>query len=308
MAQTGHPAEAEAEYLQALTIRRELAGASPTETYARSDLAQSHHTLGVWLRQAGQPTAAAAESRAALAIRQELAGANPTITEFRIGLADSLLEAGCSFVRSGRPREALDDLARAESIWSALADANPSVPDYRNNLADCWIRTAAVLLGIGPVAEARARCERSVATREALVKDHPKALAFRKGLAESLLRRGQACQAERDPAGASADWMRAAAFFESVPHLDGESVLLDAGCHALLSSVAGLPAAAVPSDRRGAEADRAMGLLRQAVAWGLLDPDAYRRETALDPLRDRPDFRLLLIDLDFPAAPFALVR
>ena len=38
---------------------------------------------------------------------------------------------------------------------------------------------------------------------------------------------------------------------------------------------------------------------------GYLSIDAYRGETALDPLRDRPDFRLLMMDLAFPAEPFA---
>jgi hypothetical protein len=51
-----------------------------------------------------------------------------------------------------------------------------------------------------------------------------------------------------------------------------------------------------------------MGLLRRAVALGLLDRDAYRGETALDPLRDRPDFRLLIMDLALPTEPFAPVR
>jgi hypothetical protein len=34
-------------------------------------------------------------------------------------------------------------------------------------------------------------------------------------------------------------------------------------------------------------------------------PDIFRTEDALDPLRDRPDFRLLLMDLAMPAEAFA---
>ncbi len=33
--------------------------------------------------------------------------------------------------------------------------------------------------------------------------------------------------------------------------------------------------------------------------------DAYRTEDALDPLRGRDDFRLLIMDLDMPSDPFA---
>ena len=51
-----------------------------------------------------------------------------------------------------------------------------------------------------------------------------------------------------------------------------------------------------------------MALLHQAVAMGYRSADAYRNEDALDPLRDRPDFRLLMMDLAFPADPFARAR
>ena len=51
-----------------------------------------------------------------------------------------------------------------------------------------------------------------------------------------------------------------------------------------------------------------MALLHEAVAMGYRDPDALRTEDALDPLRDRLDFRLLLMDLCFPAEPFAVPR
>jgi eukaryotic-like serine/threonine-protein kinase len=53
------------------------------------------------------------------------------------------------------------------------------------------------------------------------------------------------------------------------------------------------------------QAEKAMAVLRQAVTLGKRNPYAYRTETALDPLRNRPDFRLLMMDLAFPAEPFA---
>ncbi len=48
-----------------------------------------------------------------------------------------------------------------------------------------------------------------------------------------------------------------------------------------------------------------MALLRRAIAIGFRNPDTFRNEPALEPLRDRDDFRLLLLDLSFPADPFA---
>jgi hypothetical protein len=48
-----------------------------------------------------------------------------------------------------------------------------------------------------------------------------------------------------------------------------------------------------------------MAALRRAVEMGYGNPDGYRTESALDPLRHRPDFRALMMDLEFPAEPFA---
>jgi hypothetical protein len=57
---------------------------------------------------------------------------------------------------------------------------------------------------------------------------------------------------------------------------------------------------------QGAEqAEKSMAVLRQAVSMGYRNSDAYRTESALDPLRNRNDFRLLLMDLAFPTEPFA---
>jgi hypothetical protein len=80
---------------------------------------------------------------------------------------------------------------------------------------------------------------------------------------------------------------------------------LHACCHSSLSWAAGLSGSGAPAGEADAEALKALALLQLAAASGSSDPAAYRNETALDPLRGRPDFRLLLMDLDMPADPFA---
>jgi hypothetical protein len=44
--------------------------------------------------------------------------------------------------------------------------------------------------------------------------------------------------------------------------------------------------------------------LRRAVADGSRDPEQIRRDPVLDPLRPRPDFRELILDVSFPDDPF----
>jgi hypothetical protein len=48
-----------------------------------------------------------------------------------------------------------------------------------------------------------------------------------------------------------------------------------------------------------------MTALRRAAVRGIKSFDYYRTDPNLDPLRDRDDFRALLMDLAFPADPFA---
>ena len=48
-----------------------------------------------------------------------------------------------------------------------------------------------------------------------------------------------------------------------------------------------------------------MADLRRAVDTGYRDAAEFRREPALDPLRGRDDFRLIMMDVAFPEQPFA---
>jgi hypothetical protein len=51
-----------------------------------------------------------------------------------------------------------------------------------------------------------------------------------------------------------------------------------------------------------------MEWLRRAAAMGYRTLHSYRTEDSLDPLRSRDDFKLLMMDVAMPAAPFAAAR
>ena len=78
----------------------------------------------------------------------------------------------------------------------------------------------------------------------------------------------------------------------------------EAGCHAMLSSVAGMTGSGVSADDGQIEAENAMAVLRRLIAGGYHAPE-LRNESCLDPLRTRPDFQRLMMDVVFPAVPFA---
>jgi serine/threonine-protein kinase len=75
--------------------------------------------------------------------------------------------------------------------------------------------------------------------------------------------------------------------------------------HAQLAGIAAVHGSGMTAAAGRAEADRAMQWLHHAVAAGYRNVALMQRDPDLDPLRSRPDFQLLLMDLQFPDDPFA---
>ena len=91
---------------------------------------------------------------------------------------------------------------------------------------------------------------------------------------------------------------------DGLPPRSGVFAMLEACCHAMLSDVAGVAGSEMTPADGAIEAEQAMDILHKAIAAGYRAP-ALRTEAALDPLRTRADFQLLIMDVAFPADPFA---
>ena len=75
-------------------------------------------------------------------------------------------------------------------------------------------------------------------------------------------------------------------------------------CHAALAGLAGRARSGVSAAEGEEEARASIEWLRRAVAMGYRNGSELRVESALDPLRSRDDFRLLMMDLAMPFDPF----
>ena len=120
--------------------------------------------------------------------------------------------------------------------------------------------------------------------------------------------RGLACLDLGDLAGAAADTRSSLAIWDRLPTRSGEHWYETACCHATLAALAGRERSDVPADEAEAEAVQAMALLKKAVRMGFRGIARYRTETALDVLRDREDFRMLMMDVAFPADAYVRGR
>jgi hypothetical protein len=67
----------------------------------------------------------------------------------------------------------------------------------------------------------------------------------------------------------------------------------------------GAATTSISAPEASVEDDAAMALPHKAVVIGYRSLEAYRTADALEPLRDRDDFKLLLLDLAFLADPFS---
>ena len=268
-------------------------------------MADSHNGIAIVQSDCGKPVEAMESYRRALAIYRKLADDNPAVALYRARMANNHTCHGLMLVRIGRLAEAIAEFSLEQAIWTRLVQENPTVPKYRDSLANGLNNTAAALLRLKRPAKARALCERAISLRQALMKDDPENLVYRNGLGESHLRSGEARRDEGDTAGAVSDWRQSDALLEGVGELTPEYAFLHACCRSSLSWAAGPPGSGVPAVDAEANAAKAVALLRHAAAKGFSNLATYRNEPALDPLRSRADFRLLMMDLAFPAEPFA---
>jgi serine/threonine protein kinase/tetratricopeptide (TPR) repeat protein len=300
---TGRQKEAEAEYSAAMKAIQKLVDNYPAVTQFRIDLAKVYESFGNALLITGKE--AEAEFRKAMAFYQKLVDENPGVSDLLLLLGNGHNRLGISLLHVGKPVEALAEFRAASEIWRGLADGQPTIPIYREGVADTLQNLGDATRSLGRLNEARAEYERAIVWKERLIKENPTIPWYRDFLAGTLRRRSLVVLGLGDPAGAAADARRALGLYDMQgPPSVGRSFSM-ACAHAALASLAGRAGSGVSAAEGEIEAARAMEWLSRTVANGYRDAKTLRVEAALDSLRDRPDFRLLMMDLTMPADPFA---
>jgi tetratricopeptide (TPR) repeat protein len=290
--EAGRPAEALKWQAQAIEVRTRLAEANPSVTRYQRDLAQSHLNIGSvqseddGMRSLGR----------AIDILGRLADANPEVTGYRTDLASGLSNLGGLQRRAGRLADAMLSVAHAIEILRALVVANPTVTAYRNNLALALQNLGDAQSDADRPEEAARSLAEAVENFRRLAESNPRAIPYRLGLAESLhalgfveLGSGQTTKAVPHLQDALGIW--------EASELRPEDLLVKAYTLAQLGALAG------PGARGDELADRAMRALGQAVEGGCRESNLTLLRY-LEPLRSRPGFLLLYMDLTFPEDPF----
>jgi tetratricopeptide (TPR) repeat protein len=300
---TGKLSEAEAHYRKTLAIYQKLADDNPAVTAFRIGQRTAHFQIGYLLIAMGRPKEAEAELRAALAIDQKMAGDNPAATELRVYLASDQMKLGILLLQMGKPEAAEAECRTSVAILGKLAEDNPAVTFYPECLAPALNHLGDVARSLGRAAEAKRRYDRTIALMVPRFEAKPTSFSYRHVIVSALRRRGQTLRDLGDPAGAAADLRRAIGLCEGLLPRAEESLFEQACCHAALAGLAGLSGSGVSAAEGEEEAARAMEWLGRAIASGYRNANQLRIESALDPLRNRADFKRLVAELKKNAPP-----
>jgi tetratricopeptide (TPR) repeat protein len=158
---------------------------------------------------------------------------------------------------------------------------------------------------VGQPAEARSNYERAIALFEQPVQQNPAGAWHRYMLAGALRRRGLILRDLGDAAGAATDFRRALALRDGPGPRSVEEVFETACSHAMLAGLAGRAGSGVSEAEGEEETGKSMERLRRAVAMGYGNRIELGLEPALESLRARDEFQLLMMDLAMPDDPFA---
>ncbi len=186
--------------------------------------------------------------------------------------------------------------------FGKVVDDEPKVLFHRQILAMALRGLGNGLLKLGRPAEALDAYGRAVTLTEQLIKENPADKGYPAMRFRSLVDRGRARWALGDPAGAAADVRHGLRLSEGLRLQEGWMTFAIAYAHAALAGLAGQEGTDVSAAQGKAHADQAMALLRKAVDAGYRAIGNFRTEGALDPLREREDFKKLLTELEQKSA------
>jgi tetratricopeptide (TPR) repeat protein len=290
------PADSEKALRRAVTLYEELAAEVPAAPEYRYLLALCQNNLGPLLRVTRRAEQAEEVLRQALATLERLAADFPTVPLYQAELAVCHNNLGL-LLQTTKPHDAEKAYRQARTLFEKLANGFPDVPDHQSHLAGTLHNLARLVRGRGEWADARQLLGKAVAHQQAALESNPKHPTYRRllgthyqDLAETLVQLGEHAEAAR----AAAD---ALPFFP-----DSARDLYNSACYLARCVPLAEEDAKLAEEKRKelaqTYADRAVDLLRQALQKGFRDAAQLKKDTDLDPLRSREDFKKLLSELE----------
>jgi tetratricopeptide (TPR) repeat protein len=289
--------DAEVEYVQALTLHKRLAADFPTQPKYRSHLARTHGNLGGVYHSADRFKEAESAFAESVAIARKLAADFPDQIEYRRELAAGNNNLGVVYRATGRWKEARVAYAEAVAIHRQLAVDYPTQPDLRRGLAGALGNLAHLCNLRDDFSAAKGYLEEAEPHLLAALKANPRNPEYRQVQRSNLMLMAGTNACLKDRAGVIRAAERIRSLGWNPPSDTYDAACSVANCIGIAQRHAWLDAA----QRKEAVqfySERAMELLRDAVAKGWKDVAQMKKDTDLDGLRPRDDFQQLLGELE----------
>jgi tetratricopeptide (TPR) repeat protein/tRNA A-37 threonylcarbamoyl transferase component Bud32 len=319
LASQGKRVEAEQQIRQALAIRRKLAADFPTIPDYRRELAGTYHSLGVLLHELGKLEEAEQKVREALGLNEKLTAELPTVPGYREGQADNHSVLGAILADQGKRPEAEQQFRRAVDLFEKLTADFPAVPSYQVGLGLACANLGQLILLTGRPGDSLASFGKAIRTLRRVYDQDHRLVEVRYSLRNAYRHRatvyhllGKYSEAARDwdkvialsppgeqpgfRASRASAWVHSGRVAEAVVEVAEltKTPNWNAGQWYDFACVYAVASGKI-ADKKQEYADRAMEMLHRAVKAGYKDAAHMARDTDLDPLRGRDDFKRLLI-------------
>jgi serine/threonine protein kinase len=301
-------------YTQAIALGKELVAADPANVRFRSELADAYNSLGLIAaknRHTNKPSKEELKAdQEALSLREVLARERPEDPNAQVALGNSLNNLGVDLDIQGRNAEARDLFLRAVEHLEIAFGKTPWIVNYGRNLAISTRNMARIQRKLGQNDEALRWYERAIGVRKNLAENNP-AMPV---LWEELFTAYQEItyfQGGLNRPAEAARWQRLARdALERIPREDASNLHLLARARARCAESIGWGKKDLTSAEKAEQqhdADLAMDALHMAVTAGLKDVEKLNNSKDFTVLRDRTDFKALLVKLAMSTGQTATV-
>jgi eukaryotic-like serine/threonine-protein kinase len=274
-------------------------------TLFRQTLAKESVNLSNLYQSMGKPREREELLDQGVRIYEALVRDNPGVPAYASGLAGGLDKQGDLRFADRRP-DAVKLYERAAALYQDLLKTTPTSSAYHGSLAYCRKQLGSLYRSAddtGRSEDAYLQAVRHYETALKLGVKNPK--VYELGLAYSQSALGRFRQRDGKSREAVDAFRKAIAAMEKVAQPSPVNLYSRCCFRSLLSGVTPGPESGLTEEERRRQADMAMEDLKESVKGGYRNVAHMKTDTDLDPLRNRPDFRLLMMDLAFPGDPFS---
>jgi serine/threonine-protein kinase len=304
LAVTGQIPEALVNFDRARNVLKAVTGANPTIVRLSGMSAWIDTSSALVLKDLGRNDEALEALERARAAREILIKANPAVTRNRKELERVNHVIADIHGGAGRTSEVLATFERAREFAAGLVDAHPREQEYWDELAAICIALGDRYSEAGKATEALSSFDKALSIQRPLVEADPSKPSYRSNLARTLRCRGVALQRCGRPAEAVSDLRRSIGILRGLGGPTPVDYFDLARTQSLLSGLASTSGSGLTATDGQAAADEAMSSLRQAAGARWRNATWMAAEPDLAPIRSRPDYQALLLDMAFPADPF----